>query len=97
MGGKVLGVRGANLSDAVRVHMRNSLFWTQHFSHTANNSSHSPNVEQGVREITANAASEDMASDSQQKYIRFPVHTTVSAENADLQLVQWLFHRISII
>ena len=27
----MLGVRGANLSDAVRVHMRNSLFWTQHF------------------------------------------------------------------
>ena len=48
---------------------------------TANNSSHSPNVEQRVREITANAASEDMASDSQQKHIRFPVHTTISAEN----------------
>ena len=27
----MLGVRGANLSDAVRVPMRNSLFWTQHF------------------------------------------------------------------
>ena len=27
----MLGIRGANLSDAVRVHMRKSLFWTQHF------------------------------------------------------------------
>lgn len=51
------------------------------FSRTANNSSHSPNVEQRVREITANAASEDMASDSQKKHILFPVHTTISAEN----------------
>ena len=51
------------------------------FSRTANNSLHSPNVEQRVREITANAASEDMASDSQQKHILFPVHTTISAEN----------------
>lgn len=51
------------------------------FSRTANNSLHSPNVEQRVREITANAASEDMASDSQQKHILFPVHTTISTEN----------------
>ena len=51
------------------------------FSRTANNSSHSPIVEQRVREITANADSEDMASDSQKKHILFPVHTTISAEN----------------
>lgn len=41
------------------------------FSCTANNLLHSPNVEQHVREITANAASEDMASDSQQKHSFF--------------------------
>ena len=77
----MLGVRGANLSDAVRVHMRNSLFWTQHFR--------APLIIRCTHQMWNNASEKLQQMQPlrtwqvivRKKHILFPVHTTISAEN----------------